>query len=178
MEPTRIVRSSYGRFLTGATAVGAVLALVSLVVSDGAEGLARYGAIPVLATVLVWAAFWRPEVRVAPAGVTVVNVWSTTEIPWADLTEVTTRWALELHTTGGRVSAWAVPPASGTVERGLRRTAREPDDQRPTADNVAALIRAWDERDTGHQGVRTTWHVATVLALASLAVLGTIALRA
>ena len=45
-----------------------------------------------------WATFWRPRVEVSDAGVRVVNVTRTIDIPWPALRDVDTKWALTLDT--------------------------------------------------------------------------------
>ncbi|SDC53520.1 PH domain-containing protein [Sanguibacter gelidistatuariae] len=184
MEPTRIFRSSYGRVLTGAALVGAVCAIVSLAVSDGVGGLLRHGAIPALVMVLVWACFWQPMVRLDEHGVTVQNVWRTYRIPWSEVRGVTTRWALEIGTSSARISAWAVPPASKVASRtpGLRTRSYSENAGSDTAENVAAVVKDWAERQgpacTTSETVHSTWHVTTIVAVAVLAAISVIAPQA
>ena len=49
---------------------------------------------------LTWAGLWRPFVDVTEIGVTLGNVLSTIEVPWAALIQVDTRYALTLMTPG------------------------------------------------------------------------------
>ena len=88
----------YGRPLTVAIAVIAAAIVVVTGTLEGwdvAAGLAPWTA---LFTLACWACFWRPEVRVTDAGVTLTNVTRTIEIPWPALQAIDTRWALCLVT--------------------------------------------------------------------------------
>src|SRR5690606_28288428 len=76
-----------------------------------------FGAFPLLLAVAGWAAFWRPQVRVTRDGVRVVNVLSTTWLPWAATTGTRTRWGLELTTHHRPVGARALPAPSAARRR-------------------------------------------------------------
>lgn len=90
--------------------------LVAFLSHGGLAEVVRYGALPLALAVAGWALFWRPEVRVRPGGVEVVNVVSTSWLPWAAITGTRTRWGLELSTPQRAVSAWALP-ARSTIRR-------------------------------------------------------------
>ncbi|WP_413451139.1 PH domain-containing protein [Georgenia phoenicis] len=112
MQPAIVFRASASRGYAVATWVVAVAVLAAFAVNGGAEEVLRYGALPLLLAVLGWTAFWRPLVRVERDGVRVVNVISTTWLPWAAVTGTRTRWGLEITTHGRPVGAWALPSRS------------------------------------------------------------------
>ncbi|MGV8965889.1 MAG: PH domain-containing protein [Cellulomonas sp.] len=79
----------------------------------GALALARQVPPMLLAGTLVYAVLVRPSVEVSASGVTLRNVITDVDVPWAALAEVQTRYALTLVATDGRrFTAWAAP-ASG-----------------------------------------------------------------
>ncbi|WP_129338149.1 PH domain-containing protein [Cellulomonas endophytica] len=132
MGATQVFRSSYGRGLTVAVAVLALL-VVGAAALDRPDDLSVVTAWAVWGTGVVAATFWRPALVVEPSGVRVVNVLATVEVPWAALHEVRLRYGLELVTTGGTVGVWATPPAA--------RTRRAPGGPGP-ADTAAAAVEA------------------------------------
>ncbi|MGO4600098.1 PH domain-containing protein [Terrabacter sp. 2RAF25] len=72
----------------------------------------------VLALVLVWLFVVRPCVVIHAEGVRVVNPMRTTELTWPVITEVRSRWALELVAEGARYTAWGVPADPGRPRYG------------------------------------------------------------
>ncbi|UNX55666.1 PH domain-containing protein [Georgenia sp. TF02-10] len=117
MGPTVVLRAAGSRGYAVLSWVVAAVLLVMFFGNGGGREVAEYGAVPLVLAVLGWAVFWRPAVLVSPAGVRVVNVFRTIEVPWSALEEVETRWGLRLHTTGGRVRAWATPARGGMAHR-------------------------------------------------------------
>lgn len=112
MQPAIVFRAGASRGYAVATWVVAAAVLAAFAVNGGAAEVLRYGALPLLLAALGWTAFWRPLVRVERDGVRVVNVMSTTWLPWAAITGTRTRWGLELVTHDGKVGAWALPARS------------------------------------------------------------------
>lgn len=112
MEPAIVFRGPAGRGYAVASWAVAGVVLVAFAVDGGAPEVVAYGALPLLLAIIGWAAFWRPHVRVSRDGVRVVNVLSTTWVPWAAITGTRTRWGLELVTHHRPVGAWAVPARS------------------------------------------------------------------
>ena len=134
-----------------------------------------------------WALFWQPAVDIADDGVIVRNIVRTIRVPWSRIADVDTRYALTLELDSGRkVGAWAAP-APGALQA-LRLDKRRltklppstymdgtvrPGDDESTDSGLPALVirREWerraDEPDSG-EGVETTWHVRTTVALAAL----------
>ena len=78
-----------------------------------------------LVALACWATFWRPMVAVSPAGVRIVNVTRTIDIPWPAIQDVETKWALTLVTAYGRFTAWSAPaPGARSALRSLAVDAR------------------------------------------------------
>jgi hypothetical protein len=196
MGPTHVFCSTYGRYLTGASAVVAVVVLVSMLVSDGVAYTVAHGAWPLLGVALVAAVFWLPRVVVSDGGVEVRNVWRTVHVPWPAFRGVEASYSLVVTTTEGRVTAWAAPRASGAASR-LRRgrgdlpegpgtapagtVQRHPGTAEAAATAVAERYRALDA--AGHlrgaaraveAGVAPSrsWHARTLAVVAVLLLAG------
>jgi len=144
MGATQEFSSSYGRWLTGGTAAAAVIALVSVLVADGAREALLLLPLMGLVVLLVWALFWRPAVEVSDGEVVVRNVLATVRIPWPAYRGVTVKYSLVVHSTGPDVTAWAAPRSSGTVQRMRRRRPPEgplgPGRHNANAERVADAI--------------------------------------
>jgi hypothetical protein len=188
-------RSGFGRGLTVVIGVAAVFALVLITATGGAMDAAL--TLPWLALVVTccWAVFWRPLVRVSDAGVRLVNVTRTIDVPWPALREVHTRYALTLVTAYGSFAAWAAPaPTAGTA---LRSSMKFRPSDTPAAgrevvavsvgdlpgsasgDAAAAVRRRWERlRVAGHlddprlefERLPVRWHWRTGVGVAALAV--------
>ena len=189
--PTLRFSSRYGRWLTVAAGAAGVVAVASIAATDGLTAALRALPVTALVVLLLWAAFWRPEVEVSDGGVTVRNVWRTAVIPWPTYRDAEVRFSLRIETTDGAVEAWA-PPRSSSSTRWLTRrgpmTAPLPSDDervdgtaedalRAIVDRHAALTRAGHlERaeaavTSGNVRVVRTWHApllgATLVLLAA-----------
>jgi hypothetical protein len=115
--------SSPGTTLRARTSVfvgAALLALVGVLLADavlrGRWDVAVLS-LPALGLVAGLAAevFLRPGIRLHHAGITVVNPLVTTEVPWADVAEVTTRFQVSVQTRAGRrFRCWGAPTAART----------------------------------------------------------------
>ncbi|MCP2637881.1 PH domain-containing protein [Microbacterium sp. HD4P20] len=184
-------RPVLGRILAVVTVVVCVLGLVALVWADPASAV-RYVWPVLLVAVLAWALFWRPSLIVEEHGVTVENVLRTHFVPWPAIRAIDTRYALALQTANGRISVWAAPAPSrhrmlglapkdfdgiGDSARGRVGELRPADALTTPSGNLAQVIRGHWERlqDAGAftSGVdpdaqRTTWHIATITAIAAL----------
>jgi hypothetical protein len=111
-----------------------------------------------------WSLYWHPCVVVTPAGVRVVNIFRTFDVSWPAITDIDTRWALELRTASGDIRAWAAPaPGPSFVRRMTRGDSRvpgrrsnetvRPGDSPLSDSGAAALIvrQRWDKlRNAGH----------------------------
>lgn len=192
-QPTTY-RPIFGRILSVViAALGGVAVASSFVAGDPVFALRSIAPVGLIVT-LVFAAFWFPSVGVGPDEIEVRNVFSTQHVPWAAIRRIDTKWALELVTDRGTVSAWA-SPAPGrysvlTTTRGdvtgTASSARaagasiRPGDSLSTASGALAhVIRShWEElRDDGlldepgtGAGPRRVPHVALIVTCAVLAV--------
>lgn len=158
-------RPAFGRGLTVAIGAASIAALIFLAATSGLADAALTLPWLCLAVTCCWAIFWRPNVGVSDAGVRLVNVTRTIEIPWPALVDVQTRYALTLVTAYGRFAAWAAPaPGAGTALRvSMRaRSSRRADDEVTTSsigelagtasgDAASIVQRRWERlRDAGH----------------------------
>lgn len=84
-------------------------AVVTLVAGVQSGELVRFLPWVVAVAAAGWAAFVRPAVIVDAEGVTLVNPLRTIQVPWPALINVTTRYAMTLHTPTGKYAAWAAP---------------------------------------------------------------------
>ncbi|WP_158274518.1 PH domain-containing protein [Cellulomonas sp. WB94] len=192
MGPERVFAATSGRVLNVVAAVAALAALVGSAASGGLGELLRYGAIPVLGLVVVWALFWCPQVEVSDGEIVLRNVLRTVRIPWPTFRGADTRLSLSIDTTDGTFTAWAAPARSALGARADAATPRGPQLAPPwrgrnqadghTADVVALEIAARREslERAGHLRpgppptgvhVTTTWHLRTIAVVAVLAVL-------
>lgn len=183
-------RPLFGRVLSVLSIAIVAFGLVGLVLAGDWVPLLRFSAPAAFAVVLVLATFWRPRIDVAEHGVTVVNVFSTVQVPWPAIERVDTKYALTLYTVGGKVSAWASPaPGRFSTQLGTRGDARlaardgesavRPGDLPHTASGALALVIRdhWQQlRDDGllelgvdREAMRREPHRATAIALAVLA---------
>ena len=125
MEPAIVFRAGTSRVYAVATWVVAAVVLAALAVEGGTTAVLSYGALPAVLAVIGWTAFWRPLVRVEADGVRVVNVLSTTWLPWETITGTRTRWGLEITSHHGKTGAWALPSRSA-LGRWTRTHREEP----------------------------------------------------
>ena len=191
MGPTLRFSSRYGRWLTVAAGLAGVVAVASIAATDGLTAALRALPVTGLVVLLLWAAFWRPEVEVSDGGVTVRNVWRTTVIPWPTYRDADVRFALRVETTDGAVEAWAPPRSSGSgrwlTRRGPATPALPTDDDRvdgTAEDALRAIVDRHAELDraghldraeaavaSGAVHVARTWHArllgATLVLLAA-----------
>lgn len=149
--------SRFNRVLAAVAWLFCAGAAAAIIVS-GIQISGKYLPLVALVAFLAWAGLWRPYVRVTETQVTLGNVLSTTEVPWAALIQVETRYALTLVTPQGRYSATAAPaPGRLTVAlsrrdmSGIASSASDgsvrPGDLPNTDSGVAAhLVRSrWDQ---------------------------------
>lgn len=90
----------------------AIWLLVTLAVGRHPGSAPRAAAWLLAGGVLLYALFWRPAVLVDSAGVELVNVVRTVQIPWGALESIDTRYALTLHAGSRRYTSWAAPAPS------------------------------------------------------------------
>ncbi|MFV0372821.1 PH domain-containing protein [Microbacterium sp.] len=186
-----VFRPRGGVVLAAAAVVMCAVTLGYIGVTDGLGGVLRWGW-PIVA--LAWAAwllFIRPSVTVTDGFVEIDNVFRSARVPWGDLADVQTRFALTVHTADGRgIRAWAAPAPSARRALGTRReeVSRTPGDgqtRRPSdaegteSGDAATLVRRAIERHRRSGGTDRpggtvrTWHrglLATTILLAAAAV--------
>ncbi len=121
-----------------------------------------------LGLVLLWLYVVRPCVKLHDEGVRIVNPLHTIDVTWPMITEVRSRWTLELHAGDQKFPAWGVPadpkrPRYGTGIFSLGASkilANQSPEQRPPkskveAQTVAAEIEARIEADKRRKDGRT-----------------------
>ncbi|WP_426594580.1 hypothetical protein ACPPVS_03405 [Cellulomonas sp. McL0617] len=185
MGGTQEFTSTYGRWLTGAAAVTAVIALVSVAIGDGLGESLRLIPLFALVVLLVWALFWNPAVEVSDGEIVVRNVLATVRVPWPAYRGFTVKYSLVVHTTGADVTAWAAPRSSGTAQR-MRRRRPDPGPLGPgrhnaNADRIADAIveRQTALKDAGYLkdaeaavaagiGPQRRWHWLTIAGVVVL----------
>jgi len=157
LEPESF-RPRFGIGLTAAIALMTAAVAVVTLVDEGFGAL--LSAWPWLALLAggCWAVFYNPRVDVDGAGVRLVNVWHTVEVPWPALVGLDTKWALTLVTAERRYRAWAAPAPGRTAMRG-----DHPDTHRLREAAVGGEIRPGDmpNTDSGEAAalVRKHWRV-------------------
>ena len=72
----------------------------------------------VFALVLLWLFVVRPCVVIHSEGIRLVNPMRVVELTWPVITDVRSRWALELTAEGRRYTAWGVPADPGRPRYG------------------------------------------------------------
>lgn len=188
-------RSSFGRVITVVIVVLMALAVVSLLLSPDPGASLWLLPWPLLGATATWVLMWRPRVVVDHDGVLVVNPLATWHVPWGSIRRIDTKWALELRTDRGTVTAFAAPAPSrygvAAITRDDIRLAREsslvgggirPGDSIHSVSGAAAHVtRAhWEElRDEGllddSATATRTWHwpsIALIGVPAALAAAG------
>ncbi|MFB8145117.1 PH domain-containing protein [Microbacterium sp. NPDC056003] len=129
------------------------LGLVFIAVTDGVPSLIVWAWPIVLVAWLAWILYIRPHVLISEGFIEVGNVFRTHRVPWGDVADVDSRYALTVHTTGGRsIRAWAAPAPSArqamtTNREEVARTPGEGDMRRPSdaegtaSGDATALVR-------------------------------------
>jgi hypothetical protein len=191
-------RPAFGRVLTVAVGVVAVLGLIGLVVGDDLENLLRFGVWFVLLVAVIIALYWVPAVEVLEHEVVVRNPLSTWHVPWPAIQRIDTKWALTLYTRAARIEAWAAPASGrytvftlGPGDTKVSESARlagsiRPGDTLSSESGAAAnhIRRYWELlRDDGlldtpdeGGGPRREWHPRTIAVFGALAALGVLGL--
>lgn len=190
-----------GRVLAGTVIGLCALALVISVVQSGSAAIWLYGPWLALISLAVWASYWNPRVSIDDAGVHLVNVLRTIDLPWPAIQRIDTKWALTLITAYGTFPAWAAPAPSGiATARAARRShikglpestygpggsVRPGDMPSSPSGAAAAAVRArWEQlRDAGHlddprlesRTAPVHWHWPVIIGAPLLALAGTLA---
>lgn len=175
MAETTTYRSTFSQVLAVVTVGLSALLLLWLATTEGMDTARRYAAPLALLALLVWQAYWRPQVEISDGGVEIRNVWRTVQVPWPALQDVEGRLGLRLVTAYGSYQAWAVPAPRRT------RESRET----PTTDAATLVEQRWHElRAAGYLDdprlerphARTTVHAAPLATAAALLVLSALSL--
>jgi hypothetical protein len=179
-----VLRSTASRGMAVLVVVACAVAEAAIV-AFGDPALMLRGSAPLaFGAVAAWVLFWIPEVRVDPAEVVLVNPLRTVTVRWPAITDVRTRWGLELVTTRGRYSAWAAP-RSGAIGAGraarleVRRrevgasTPREAVIRDAASAAASIVLRQWESyRDEGLLGAVEGEGVEVRPRTTAIAVLG------
>ncbi|GAA1849733.1 PH domain-containing protein [Microbacterium koreense] len=180
-EPV-VFRPRGGQILAWVAIVVCAASLVLILVTDGPLAVVLWSSPLVLIAWIAWLLYVRPSVTVSDGFVEIDNPFRTHRIPWGDIDDIDTRFALTVTTTGGRrIRAWAAPAPGIRRALATRREevaespgdgdTRRPSDAAGTESGDASLIvhRRLDEyRRTGGAG-RTGGSVST-LGVARIAV--------
>lgn len=193
-------RPVFSRILAVGTAAICLFGLVIVLLQDGIGAAIRTLPWLLLVAGAGWMVFWRPAVLVDDAGVRLINVTRTIQLPWPSIQRIDTKWALALTTAYGTFTAWAAPAPSRMSARRLSRQETQglpestfgagesirPGDApgSPSGDVAQVVRRHWELlRDAGHlddaklesSTPPVTWHVPQLLAAVLLVGLGVLA---
>jgi hypothetical protein len=191
---SKTLRPRFGKVLVVVCAAIGLVLLVSLALT-GISSLIRFGPLTILGVYVVWMLYWLPSVTIAPSGVIVRNVVREHEVTWPAIERIDTKYALQLFTAAGTITAWSapapgrhatmrvanpelrgLPESTYAAERSIR-----PSDIPSSESGLAALYvrRFWEQlRDQGYldkgvegTGVRTHWLRAEIVTVSVLTVL-------
>jgi hypothetical protein len=175
-----------GQILAWAAIGVCALGLVFIAVTDGALSLLAWAWPIALVAWLAWILYIRPHVQISEGFIEIANVFRTHRVPWGDVDDVDSRFALTVHTKDGRsIRAWAAPApgarqALTTKRDEVARTPGEGDTRRPSdaegtasGDATALVRRSLDQYrrsggDTTPGGTVTTLNVAVIAVTAVL----------
>lgn len=164
-----------------------------LIVAGEPEPLLRGTGPLLLVSVGIWATFWLPRIRVGPADVVIVNPLRSIRVSWPAITDVRTRWGLELQTTKGRYPVWAAPRsgaigagrsarlAARRVETGAAAPREDAVRDAASAASVVVASRWTAYREAGllgqveGEGIEVHPHVVLIASLACLGVVSLLA---
>lgn len=185
-----------GQILAWVAIAICALGLIFIAVSDGVPSLVVWGWPIVLVAWLGWALYIRPYVQISEGFIEIGNVFRTHRVPWGDVEDVDSRFALTVHTTDGRsIRAWAAPApgarqALATHRDEVARTPGDSETRRPSdaegtpSGDATALVRRRLEQyrrsggDTMAGGTVTTLNIAMIAVTAVLVAASVLALAA
>src|SRR5664280_809762 len=104
----QVFRQRSSVWLAVMSGVTGLLLLLSLVRSWAEYPRPLFGAWVLFGMAVAWSAFVRPAVLIDAEGVTIRNIVRDVHIPWAALTDVTTRWNLKVMAGDHGYNAWAI----------------------------------------------------------------------
>ena len=118
----------------------------------------------------IWGAvvlFARPCLRITDAGLSVVNVLSTTDAPWGLIEDVTTRFqVVVLLDDGTSIRSWGAPSSARGASRRETDERHSDSSGRVTSSTAHRVIADALDRHSGDERsgeVRRSWHRATIL---------------
>ena len=109
MDSMTVFRSRFGQVFTVATWVILAAAQAPVFFPVDINGIAHSVPLTALLGFSVWAAFWRPSLRVDDRGIRIRNVVADYDIEWGAVQQVDTKWGLTIFTAIGKITAWATP---------------------------------------------------------------------
>ena len=95
----------------------------------------------VLALVLLWLFVVRPAAVIHDEGIRLVNPLRVVDVTWPTITEVRSKWALELVADGKKYTAWGIPADPGRPKYG-RSLLTAPANRMAKASSLTASGRA------------------------------------
>lgn len=112
------LRSGTARPLAYIVGVIIVAAVVSLFFQMPPAGALALAGVPVAFGVLVWICFYFPRVELSPEGLKLVNLFTTTTLPWPAIDSFDVRFGLSVNTHWDKkYSAWALPGSKRRPEK-------------------------------------------------------------
>lgn len=188
--PPIVFRPRGGVITAVATIVLCAVGLVFIAVTDGIPAVFTWGWPIVAIAWLAWLLYIRPSVTVTDGFVEIDNILRRHRVPWGDIVDVETRFALSVRTARGLVRAWAAPAPGARQALTTRRAdvarapgegdTRRPSDAAGTASGDAAELvrRHWDRyrREGGVDlagGTDSRWHVVLIVVTVTLVALST-----
>ncbi|MET0734756.1 MAG: PH domain-containing protein [Microbacterium sp.] len=151
-EPV-VLRPRGGQILAWTTIGACGVGLAFVAVADGAASLAVWSWPILLVAWAAWLLYVHPYVSVTDGFVEIGNPFRTHRVPWGDIDDVESRYALTIQTRGGaRIRAWAAPApgarqALSTRREEVSRTPGEGETRRPAdaegtpSGDAAGLVR-------------------------------------
>jgi len=176
MGDTHLFKTAFSKYFPAAFA-GVVLLASVVIVADDARELTRSVPFLLAAAILVWIVFGYPRVEVSDGGITLVNVIRTVHVPWPCFTGADARWNLQIETTSGSYTSWAIPAGSGTARRFPNRRNEASMTERQlrgnTAEAAAVIIgeRVKTLAEAGHLGSPTLGDVEVGISINRAAVI-------
>lgn len=142
--PVRIVSPALRR---GAVVLWVVaVVLVPLGLLTGGPGTAVFVPVPSVFTALVaWVVLWRPHIALTDDALVVVDVRRTTTYAWRRVTDVRSRYGLEVVSSEGTRRVWIAPRSTARLRidgAGAHGVARSGGSAPVALDVAAAVIRA------------------------------------
>lgn len=138
MGETHVFKTAFSKYFSLAFIAMAIIVSIRVAWVSPRE-LTQSVPILLAAGGLIGMLFYLPRVEVSDGGITIVNVLRTTHIPWPNFTSVEAQWNLEVKTTDGKYTSWALPASSGTARR-LSKNRGIGEDTRPNTAQGAAWV--------------------------------------